>query len=143
VTFTTIRRPTVTQIMIFGLEPSTTYFFRVAAVNSGGMGPWSNIASATTLGENQPAAPTELRAVALSHSRILLEWRDNSVDEKRFEIQRSTGGGAFEHAGFAKAGSERFTDKGLRRSTTYTYRVRACNGNLCSPFSNLASATTH
>lgn len=142
VTFTTIRRPAATQMMIFDLQPSTTYFFRVAAVNSGGMSPWSNIASATTLGENQPAAPTELRAVALSSSRILLDWRDNSVNETRFEIQRSTGGSSFEHAGFAKADAQRFTDSGLRRSTTYTYRVRACSGTLCSPFSNLASATT-
>lgn len=142
VTFATIRQPTVTEMMIFGLQSSTTHFFRVRAVNSGGASPWSNVASATTLGENQPAAPTELRAVALSKSRILLEWRDNSVNETRFEIQRSTGGGPFERAGIASANSQRFTDSGLRRSTTYAYRVRACNGDLCSPFSNTASATT-
>ena len=106
------------------------------------MSPWSNVASATTLGENQPAAPTELRAVALSKSRILIEWRDNSVNETRFEIQRATSGGPFERAGSAGANSQRFTDSGLRRSTTYTYRVRACNGDLCSPFSNTATATT-
>ena len=110
-------------MMIFGLQSSTTYFFRVRAVNSGGQSPWSNVASATTLAENQPAAPTELRAVALSKSRILLEWRDNSVNETRFEIQRSTGGGAFERVGKANADAQRFTDSGLRRSTTYTYRV--------------------
>jgi Fibronectin type III domain len=83
-----------------------------------------------------------VRAVALFKSRILVEWRDNSVNETRFEIQRSTGGGPFERAGVAGANSQRFTDSGLRRSTTYTYRVRACNGDLCSPFSNTASATT-
>jgi hypothetical protein len=142
VTFTTIRRPTGTQIMIFGLQPSTTYFFRVAAVNSGGVSPWSAVTSATTLDEDQPVAPSELRATALSSSRIRLDWRDNSVNETRFEIQRSTGGGAFAHAGWAHADAQRFTDSGLRRATTYTYRLRACNGNLCSPFSNLASATT-
>jgi hypothetical protein len=142
VTFTTIGRPSATQMMIFGLQSSTTYFFRVRAVNSGGTSPsWSNVASATTLAENQPAAPTDLRAVAVSSSRIVLEWRDNSVNETRFEIQRSTGG-AFERVGLAKANSQRFTDNGLRRSTTYTYRVRACNGELCSPFSNTATATT-
>jgi hypothetical protein len=74
--------------------------------------------------------------------RILLDWRDNSVNETTFEIQRSTGGGAFERAGTAQADAQRFTDSGLRRSTTYTYRVRACNGDICLPFSNTASATT-
>jgi Fibronectin type III domain len=141
-TFTTITRSTGTQIMIFGLRSSTTYFFRVRAVNTGGTSPWSNVASATTLAENQPAAPTELVAVALSSSRILLEWRDNSVNETRFEIQRSSGGAAFQRAGFANADSQRFVDSGLRRSTTYTYRVRACDGDLCSPFASTATATT-
>jgi Fibronectin type III domain len=111
-------------------------------VNSGGESPWSNVASATTPAENQPAAPTELRAVALSKSRILLEWRDNSVNETRFEIQRSSGGGAFATAGRTNADAQSFLDSGLRQSTTYTYRVRACNGDLSSPFSNTASAIT-
>jgi predicted phage tail protein len=141
-TFTTISRPIVTQMMIFGLQSSTTYFFRVRAVNSGGVSGWSNVASATTLAENQPAAPTDLRAVALTRSRILVEWRDNSVNESRFEIQRASAGGAFVRAGTVQANSQAFTDSGLKRSTTYTYRVRACNGDLCSPFSNTASATT-
>jgi hypothetical protein len=57
------------------------------------------------------------------------------------EIQRSTGS-AFVTVGKANADAQRFLDSGLRRSTTYTYRVRACNGNVCSPFSNSASATT-
>jgi Fibronectin type III domain len=141
VSFTTIRRPIVEQMMIFGLQSSTTYFFRVRAVNSGGASDWSNVASATTLAENQPAAPTELRAFALSSSKIQLDWRDNAVNETRFEIQRSSGG-PFEKAGTANANAQRFVDSGLRRSTTYTYRVRSCNGSLCSPFSNTAMATT-
>jgi Fibronectin type III domain len=111
-------------------------------VNSGGESPWSNVAGATTLGENQPVAPTELTAVALSKSRILLEWRDNSVNETRFEVLRSSGGGAFTTPGPTNANAQSFLDSGLRRATTYTYRVRACNGDLCSPFSNTASATT-
>jgi hypothetical protein len=146
VDFVLIRRPSVTEIMIFGLQSQTTYFFRVRAVNSGGPSPYSSVASATTLGENQPAAPTELRATALSGSKIALTWRDNSVNETRFEIERSTGGGPFQRAGTAQASSQSvtqsFTDTGLKRSTTYVYRVRACNSSACSPFSNTASATT-
>jgi hypothetical protein len=140
--FTTIRRPSVTQIMIFELDSSTTYFFRVRAVNTGGTSGWSNVASATTLAENQPPAPTNLRATALTGTKILLEWLDNSVNETKFEIERSTGGGPFQRAGTAHADAQRFTDSGLKRSTTYTYRVRACNSEFCSPASNTATATT-
>jgi hypothetical protein len=140
--FTTISRPTGTQAMIFGLQPGTTYFFRVAAVNSGGTGPWSNVASATTLNVNQPAAPTDLRAVPLSARRIRLEWRDNAVNETRFEIQRATADRPFELVGTVPANTRTFVDNGLRRTTTYRYRVRACNAGVCSPFSNVAAATT-
>jgi Fibronectin type III domain len=129
-------------MMISGLQSQTTYFFGVRAVNSGGPSPYSNVASATTLGENQPAAPTELRATALSGSKIALTWRDNSVNETRFGIERSTGGAPFQRAGTAQANAQSFTDTGLKRSTLYVYRVRACNSSLCSPPSNTASATT-
>jgi hypothetical protein len=69
-------------------------------------------------------------------------WRDNAVNETRFEIERSTGGGPFQRAGTAQANSQSFTDSGLKRATTYVYRVRACNSGSCSPPSNTASATT-
>jgi titin len=63
VTFATISRPIVEQMMIFGLQSSTTYFFRVRAVNSGGPSGWSNVANATTLAENQPARrPSRVRS---------------------------------------------------------------------------------
>jgi hypothetical protein len=88
VAFTTIAQPIVEQMMIFGLQSSTTHFFRVRAVNSGGPSPWSNVASATTLAENQPAAPTELSAVAISKSRILLARRRRKCERAAVHRQR-------------------------------------------------------
>lgn len=140
--FETIARPTGTSLLVFGLQPSTRYFFRVAAVNSGGTSPFSNVVSATTLPLADPGTPTGLRATALSSTRILLEWRDNSVGETHFEVQRSAAGGAFEPAGLAPADAQSFTDTRLRRSTTFSYRVRSCTADLCSPFSSIVSATT-
>jgi type II secretory pathway pseudopilin PulG len=40
---------TVTSTNITGLDSATTYYFRVAAVNNVGAGPWSTTATATTL----------------------------------------------------------------------------------------------
>jgi hypothetical protein len=142
VSFVVVSRPSGTQAMFFGLASETTYHWRVRAFNSGGPSPYSNVASATTLAENQPAAPTELFAFAISGSRIDLSWRDNAVNETRFEVDRSTSGAAFKRVATVKANLQRFSDTGLKRSTTYTYRVRACNASFCSPHSNTATATT-
>jgi hypothetical protein len=139
--WTSVRTTTATGAMLFGLEPDTTYFFRVRAFNSGGNGPFSNVASARTEA-TVPLAPTGLTATAASRSGIDLSWTDASPNETRFEIERSTSGHAFKRVGTAPANFVFFTDTQLRAGTTYTYRIRACNELGCSPPSNEASATT-
>jgi hypothetical protein len=132
---------TATSAMLFGLQADTTYFFRVRAFNSGGDGPFSNIASARTE-RTVPTAPTDLTATGASNSRIDLAWKDSSPTETRFEIERATGGRAFKHVATAPENAVFFTDTRLKARTTYTYRIRACNELGCSPPSNEATATT-
>jgi hypothetical protein len=143
VAWTSLRRSasTATSAMLFGLQANTTYFFRVRAFNSGGDGPFSNIASARTE-RTVPTAPTGLAATGASNSRIDLEWKDSSPTETRFEIERSTGGRAFKVVATAPENAVFFTDTRLKARTTYTYRIRACNELGCSPPSNEATATT-
>jgi fibronectin type 3 domain-containing protein len=140
-TFTTIRQATTTSIMIFELEPDTTYFFRVRAVNSGGPSPFSNVASART-GNVEPVAPSVLTATAVSSTRVDLAWRDNSTNETIFEVERAQGGNGFRLIATRPANTTSFSDTGARPGRTLTYRVRACNSIGCSSFSNTASATT-
>ena len=135
------RRGTATEATVLGLAPETTHFFRVRAFNSGGDGPFSNVASART-GAAAPSAPIGLKATAVSRSRIDLSWSDASTNETRFELERSTAGGAFQLVAILAANTVTFTDAGLKARTTYAYRIRACNQLGCSAPSNGASATT-
>jgi hypothetical protein len=91
-----------------------------------------------------PAAPSNLRAVAASRSQIQLAWSDNSNNETGFQIERCRGLRCTNFTRVATVGAQvtSFTDQGLSRSTTYTYRVRAVNEVGPSGFTNTASATT-
>jgi hypothetical protein len=91
-----------------------------------------------------PAAPGDLVAGAVSRSRIDLSWSDNSLNEAGFRIERCTGRGCtdFRQIGQVGAGVIGYSNAGLRRSTTYRYRVRAFNAAGDSGYSNAASATT-
>src|SRR5262249_693378 len=73
------------------VSAGTTYQYRVAATDAGGVSACSNVASATTPATPAPpAAPSGLVAVASSATKVTLTWQDNSSNESGFRIQRSS-----------------------------------------------------
>ena len=91
-----------------------------------------------------PAAPGNLAATAASSNQINLTWADNSSNEDGLETERCTGFGCTNFAQIAVVGANvtAYSNTGLARNTTYTYRVRAHNANGNSAYSNTASAKT-
>ena len=131
---------------IDGLQPATTYTFRVRAFNTGGVSDPSNTASATTL-PNVPAAPSGLAvntpAPPDGRSQLVLNWTDNSDNEGGFRIERRQGAGVFTEVGRVGPNVTTFTNQtGLSVSTTYDYRVFAFNPGGDSNASNIAAGTT-
>jgi hypothetical protein len=122
---------TVASYLDTSLAEGAVYTYRVAATNPVGVSAYAGPASFTTAG--RPAAPSDLKAVALSTTRIKLTWVDNAGNEQRFRVERSTDGGATwptEILVRATAGSGItviYYDSNLTPATTYTYRVRASN----------------
>jgi hypothetical protein len=133
----------VTGHRLTGLAAGGTYTFRVRAANAAGFSAYSNTASATTpaSGPTAPAAPTELRAQALSKTEVQLNWRDNSTNEASFRIERLINGLYVEIAtvGANTAGAK---VTGLKGGTSYTFRVRAANSAGYSAYSNTTAVTT-
>lgn len=89
--------------------------------------------TATTL----PAAPSTAVATlnASQASLIDLSWTDNSTNETRFRIDRSTNGGVYTTIGYTGLNANRYMDSGLAPGTSYTYRIYANN--------NLGDSTTY
>ncbi len=131
-----------------GLVPSTSYTYRVSAINSVGTSSPSNTASATTLVViTAPQPPTELVATATSSSRIDLSWTtpvsDGGSPITGYRIERSTNGGVFSILVANTASTTTaYSNTGLTPNTTYAYRVYAINSIGTSSSSNIASATT-
>ncbi|MBV9619336.1 MAG: cellulase, partial [Verrucomicrobia bacterium] len=89
-----------------------------------------------------PSAPTNLRASAATRSRIDLTWTDNSTNESGFKIEHCAGAGCTNFAQIATVAANvtGFSNTGLIRSKSYSYRVRAYNGSGDSAYSNTATA---
>src|SRR5205085_8298927 len=115
-----------------GLNPSTTYTYRISAINSIGTSSPSSTASATT-SSTAPQPPTGLTATTFSSSQINLSWTAPSNNGGSaitgYEIERSTDGGTTWSAIVANTGSTVtiYSNTGLATNTTYTYRVSAIN----------------
>jgi subtilisin family serine protease len=124
-----------------GLSPETAYLFRVRAYEGGATSAYSNMAGATTF--PPPAAPSNLAASPLSATSIRVTWSDNSATEQGFKLERSADAGlTWAQAAVLTANTTAWNDIGLAPQTAYTYRVRAYDGSVYSPYSALAAATT-
>lgn len=137
----------VTSVTTFtntGLEPATTYHYRVQAFNSNGVSNYSNISSATTQNAplGAPSVPSGLSATTISGTQIDLKWTDNSSNEDGFKIERGNDGISFTEIAQVTANITVYSNTGLAGSTKYYFRVRAYNLAGNSTYSSTASSTT-
>jgi fibronectin type 3 domain-containing protein len=123
-----------------GLNNGQTYYYKVAAVNSGGTSPQSGEASANPSGP--PAAPTNLTASAGSR-QVTLKWT-TSAGATSYNIYRGTTSNG-ENPTPIRTGitAATYTDTGLTKNQAYYYNVAAVNASGTSTLSNQASAKPH
>lgn len=131
------------------LNPSTTYTYRVSAINGMGTSSPSNTATASTPSDvTITSSPTELVATTISSSQINLSWTtptdDGGSEITGYDVERSPDNGNTWYSVISNTGNNNATynDAGLSQSTTYTYRVSTINGIGTGSPSNTASATT-
>ena len=110
-----------------GLDPDTTRWYRVSAINSVGTGTASNVATATTY--PSPPPPENLRAEPRINAVALWWDRPESIDGgflADFEWRQSTDGidwGPWQSLGSARSIGHTVT--GLDNGTEYHFEVRA------------------
>ena len=117
-----------------------TLYYRVRSYNGTDYSLRSGVASVTVAASAPPAAASGLSASA-SLNTIVLNWTDNSSNETRFEILRSTvSGGPYTLVATTNPNVVTYTDA-PPAVATYYYVVRSANNVATSANSNQASAT--
>ena len=96
----------------------------------------------SSLQQQIPRSPNNLRATAFSSREIQLDWVDHADDETGFRIERRTETGVFAEIARTGANASSYNDTNLVSATGYIYRVRAYNNAGASDYSNEASAST-
>lgn len=89
-----------------------------------------------------PIAPSQLTVRVLSPTTAQLSWRDNSLNEIGFRIERAGEAGEFSVIAELPENTTRWNDTTLTEATLYRYRVRAFTRQNQSDPSNLAMALT-
>ena len=130
-----------------GLDPDTRQYYRVAAINRDGVGPWSDPANATTEG-GVPGVPRNLTAVESGSSRINLSWSAPTSDGGsritgyKIEVSSNPGQSWSVRVSNTRSSSTTYSHTGLESGTTWHYRVSAINAEGTGEPSNVDSART-
>ncbi len=131
-----------------GLQPNTTYYYRVKALVANGSTPYSNEASAKTKVDfipilTKPEAPSNLKVTGTASDTIDLAWKDNSNNEDGFFVHRKLEGApGFTTIANVGANVTTYKNTGLAPGTKYYYVVSAHNTVGASALCNEVSATT-
>ena len=134
------------------LQPNTTRYYRVAAINrAGNTGLWSDVSDATTEAA-VPGAPTGLRAVpdgVRGTDRIVLSWSapgddgGSSITGYRIWWRSTVTSDWVILVGSTGSTGTTYLHTGLAPASTQFYRVSAINSKGTGPSSNVAEGTTN
>ena len=134
-----------TEYVHGGLEPATTYHYRVAAINEKGAGAATGPVSVRT-DATVPDAPTDLEAVATTPRQITLTWTapgyDGGAAVTSYRVEVSLDGDEWEVLDDTDGPEPEYAHDGLAPGDTRHYRVSATNEAGTGEPSNVASATT-
>ncbi len=131
----------ITFFIDYRVDPNTTYYYRVSAVNSDGESGFSNEISATTLSmpHNPPQAPTNLDVSFNGSNGVILQWDDNSDNENKFLIYRGTDIGGISMFDSTGIDITQYIDYAIESETIYFYYVVAANNyGLSAPTSTVS-----
>ena len=150
-TFVQIATPATPSYSDLSLTASTSYSYRVKAVDAATNVSvnFSTVASSTTQAPSDTTPPSDVTGVTatvVSPTQINLSWAaaTDNVGVTGYRVERCQGAGCTSFVQIATPAGTTFGDTTLAASTSYSYRVKAVDAatNVSVNFSTVASATT-
>ncbi len=123
-----------------GLKHNTTYGYRIKACNTNGCSEY--VYGNVTTRNGTPPAPGRASLGVISHSKILVNWVDLSVNENNFIIQRAGTDGVYKTIATPMANITNYTDSSVEPGTQYFYRIASTNSFATSTYTYLGDITT-
>jgi chitodextrinase len=131
-----------TMFQATGLEPETSYWFKVRAANEHGYSEVTNVVHAVTT-QLRPADPSNAHVTYIDPTTVELAWADNSNNEQAFRIAISRdGGNSWDNVGVVGPNQTSFRATGLHPGTNYWFKVRAANDHGYSQYTNVVHVAT-
>lgn len=128
---------TDTVINFDGTVEGVKFYWKVAASNIGGFGPWSDMMDFTIV-----IKATSLKAKNTGANEVTLTWTDNSDVEDGYVIERKLSGDTnFAIIDTLKQSGTTFIDTGVTQGQSYSYRIKAYKGSAESVYSNEVSVS--
>ena len=134
----------VTSYPVTGLNPNTTYYYRVRAYNGCATSPNSSVKNVQTL-PCTPAAPSAQSATNVTFSSFTANWSSVSgATDYRLDVSTSSSFTTYVpgYQDLSVGNVTSYPVTGLNPNTTYYYRVRAYNGCATSPNSSTKNVQT-
>ena len=138
--------PTGTRYRHTGLDPESTYSYRISAVNAAGTGAWSEPVEGTT-GEATPTEPLSLMAEPDGANVIILTWEEPlsnggyEIEEYEIRVQRPDTA-IWERLAMTGTDATSYRHTGLPAGSLWAYQVRAINSFGTGDWSDMATGRT-
>lgn len=115
---------------------SVIYYYKIRAFRDTTFSEFSNIINSTG-GSGVYPRPDNFTATAFCPTKVLLTWKDNTVDELGFRIERKTAWGTYTEIALLPPNTNTYTDEsGLSAGIEFIYRIKVFSSTQESDWSD-------